>query len=420
MTDHKRNPSPEKLSSQQAFFKGFNKLALCHYKDALPLLNQAAIDHYPPAYLFLGIIYKNGYGVGRDASKANYYFQKAKENIRWFHTQAEKNSFSLYCLGELYFYDQTVPANLEQAVEYFQKAANLGEAAALYKLGRHYENNEKNWPRAIECLEKAAALGYAEAMDRLGAIYYKGKITTQNKEKAFAYFQRAAAHGSAAGQYNQGFCYLEGEGVSGDANKAFDCFQLPAQQGIAKAYCCMGICYFEGNGVSKDAAMAFRCFKKAAELMDVEAQTWLGICYLRGEVVPQDLNKAIDCFEIAATQGDSLGQNYLSFCYKYGRGVEKDFRLSTHWQKCAITKGNRKEQILFKKLAKTDFNDGYEKDPAKILSSRYSLFGEYQKNQTKSASDLCASTPSIETYLTHQASETSTSLRRRCGTICVE
>jgi len=51
-----------------------------YYKEALVWLKKAAINHYPPAQLRMGELYKVGGIVDRDLNKAEYWFQKGANN----------------------------------------------------------------------------------------------------------------------------------------------------------------------------------------------------------------------------------------------------------------------------------------------------------------------------------------------------
>ena len=70
----------------------------------------------------------------------------------------------------MYYNGQGVPQNYEQAVQWFQKAADQGEAIAQFNLGLMYANGwgvAKNHQMSIQWLRKAAAQGHQEAQKML-------------------------------------------------------------------------------------------------------------------------------------------------------------------------------------------------------------------------------------------------------------
>ena len=72
----------------------------------------------------------------------------------------------------------------------------------------------------IEWYTKAAELGDAEAQCNLGVFYALGIGAKQDWQKAVSWFAKAAEHGHAAAQYHLGNCYYFGEGVEQDYQRA--------------------------------------------------------------------------------------------------------------------------------------------------------------------------------------------------------
>jgi len=79
-------------------------------------------------------------------------------------------------------------------MEYYQPAAEMGNAMALYDMGNVYEvgadHIEKDPKKAFSCLEKSANLGYPVAQNMLGQKYWCGDEEMQkNPEMAFTYYR---------------------------------------------------------------------------------------------------------------------------------------------------------------------------------------------------------------------------------------
>ena len=121
---------------------------------------------------------------------------------------------------------------------YYEKAADNGEANAQYYIGKLYYKGkgiEKDYKKAFEYLKKAAEQGHTMAQNALGKCFLKGDVEA-DFGKAFEYFKRAADQGYAYAQYNLGVCYIEGFGVEkADQRKAVEYWEKAANQGLDAA-----------------------------------------------------------------------------------------------------------------------------------------------------------------------------------------
>src|SRR6185369_6038129 len=99
----------------------------------------------------------------------------------------------------------------------------------FYKYGIE---TEADLGQAVQWYQKSAEAGNAMAQNNLGACYNKGTGVEQNIQKAVELYQKAADQGYAAAQYNLGFCYENGEGVRKNPQKAIELYQKAADQGL--------------------------------------------------------------------------------------------------------------------------------------------------------------------------------------------
>jgi tetratricopeptide (TPR) repeat protein len=74
-------------------------------------------------------------------------------------------------------------------------------ARLWFQLGRAYEKQGNN-DQAISAYQKAAQLGSAAAYNNIGELYRQGKGFSKNKDKAAEYFQKSAQMGSDEGKDN--------------------------------------------------------------------------------------------------------------------------------------------------------------------------------------------------------------------------
>ena len=78
-------------------------------------------------------------------------------------------------------------------VEWYQKAAQQGDAQAQFNLGEMYRRGHgvtQDYEKAVEWYQKAAQQGDAQAQFNLGEMYRRGHGVTQNKEKKKELWQR--------------------------------------------------------------------------------------------------------------------------------------------------------------------------------------------------------------------------------------
>jgi TPR repeat protein len=78
-------------------------------------------------------------------------------------------------IGAMYEAGEGVSRDYAQAMEWFTKAANLGNAIAMNNIGAMYCNGEgvtKDMSKAVEWWQKAAALGEKNAINNLREAGY--------------------------------------------------------------------------------------------------------------------------------------------------------------------------------------------------------------------------------------------------------
>ena len=89
----------------------------------------------------------------------------------------------------------------------------------LYKLGLAAEG-ARIYDDAIDSFEKAAEMGYVEAMSKLGQMYYDGIGIGKDVSVAFGWFSKAAEKGDRNAMSQIAGMYKKGEGVKKDFDKA--------------------------------------------------------------------------------------------------------------------------------------------------------------------------------------------------------
>ncbi len=85
----------------------------------------------------------------------------------------------MLAMGDLYYYGaRGLPRDHSQALQYYQQAANTGDASGICGVANMHlkgEGTEKNISHAIGLYEVAASNGSIRAYNGLGYIYFYGK-----------------------------------------------------------------------------------------------------------------------------------------------------------------------------------------------------------------------------------------------------
>ena len=304
----------------------------------------------------LGVKYNKGINVEQDLEKALEYYEKAA-NLN--HTQAQ------YTLGTMYAKGYYVHKDIEKAFYWYEKAANQNHPESQYRLaGLYYmqQDYEKAyyWYGKVRLLyEKAAEKGDAEAQYNLAGMYQNGWGIKQDWAKARYWFEKSrlsyeklAKQGDEDSLYSLGNLYYFGYGTKQDIHKAISYFEKITEkddnQNYEKAIMFLGSIYYMGHGIKQNIEKAISCFEKAAEKNNRDAQNLLGEIYYRGEYIPKDLEKAFYWYEKAAEQ-DKRAKSIVGFMYANGYGVKKDIEKAISYFE--------QERELYEHTAKEGFAD---------------------------------------------------------------
>ena len=126
----------------------------------------------------------------------------------------------------------------ESAVRQYRQAAERGDAAAQFDLGRSYELGTgvpKDLEQAAQWYRKAAEQGHSEAQFKLGLCHESGSGVPKDPEQAAKWYRQAAEHGHAGAQYKLGECHESGFGVPKDLGQAAEWYRKAAEQGVDEA-----------------------------------------------------------------------------------------------------------------------------------------------------------------------------------------
>jgi TPR repeat protein len=163
-------------------------------KRGLALIQEAAQAGTVEAYHLLGHIHRVG------AFSAEKDVHRAAENYR---RAAEKEyAPSMVQLGYLLRSDDDDPAGAEKAVEWFRKAADLGDPEGQGASGNAYYKGlgvEKDFTEAARWMEKAARQGLPRAQSSLASYFHLGTGRPKDLVQAYAWAKISRKNGDDEG-----------------------------------------------------------------------------------------------------------------------------------------------------------------------------------------------------------------------------
>ena len=152
-------------------------------------------------------------------------------------------------------------------------AAMSGNSNIQNEVGRKCLR-EKDYEEAFDWFMKAADGGNAAAQYNLGRCYRNGWGVASDSLESFNWFMKAAEGGNASAQYKLGLCYLDGKGVVPDSLESFKWINKAAEQNHTGALNQLAYCYAEGIGTDADMSMAHATIDKAIQMDPDEANLY--------------------------------------------------------------------------------------------------------------------------------------------------
>jgi hypothetical protein len=215
-------------------------------------------------------MYSTGDGVQKDTAKAATWFRSAAEAGD---ATAELNLASLYHRGEV------PPQDDAQAALWLTKAADRGMLPAMLELAKWdlQPQHGNNVDGAIIWFKKAADLGDASAQAALGDIFSDQKLGRVDYAQAVTWYRMAADQGDRAGELGLGTQYLLGQGLPQDLGEARRWLTPAANQDHPYAEFLLAKMFEAGEGGPADGAAAARYYERAANYGIAEAQYRFGL-----------------------------------------------------------------------------------------------------------------------------------------------
>ena len=247
---------------------------------------------------------------GADAFQSYLRENYAKcEDWLW---RAYRNGVSLAGLNLGHFYRNgkqgLISPRPEQAREAERYGAEKGYPDAMYFYA-YTLVDEKKEDEGLEFYRRAAELGEPRAFFMAGWSYEVGKGVETDTRRAAGYYQRALAapiQSKISPANRLGSFYYRGEGIERDYAKAFQLLKWAYDQNPSSnwgAYY-LGACYAHGRGTQQDYVQA-RKFLEMVDWNSKEAFSLLGYLYARGLGGPENIAKGVEYLQKAGDYGEA-------------------------------------------------------------------------------------------------------------------
>ncbi|ORX62969.1 HCP-like protein [Hesseltinella vesiculosa] len=252
----------------------------------------------------------------------------------------------------------------DKAFSLYLQGSKQSHPGCTYRVAVCYEvgaGTKKDNGHAIQFYRKAANLGDVRAMHKLSMILLRGTLGQQrNPREGMSWLERAA--GLVDEDYPQPLHDLgvafEKEGVPSvipDPNYARDLFTTAAQYGYAPSQFKLGLAYENGFlNCPIDPRRSIAWYSKAAEQGDLEAELALSGWYLTGAdgILQQNDSEAYLWARKAADRGYAKAEYAVGYYTETGVGVKPNLDEARRWYMRSAAQNNRRAMQRLTELKK--------------------------------------------------------------------
>ena len=239
------------------------------------------------------------------------------------------------------------------ALRIFREAAAAGSVYALVWMGNLHDRGRaglaKNPEEAMVWWEKAAELGSRNAMINLGATlqerFDKSKDPADIRA-AIEWLEKAAAFGEPIAMIRLAFIYKEGDGVPADPARYREWVTRAVEFGNTNAMRMLAVDAHDNN----DDASARQLLQRAVDGGNIDALSELALFRMRGWGGPKDLEGAKGLLEKALSHQRTAGIRLLARAHEQGTFGKADKAEAKRLYRLAADLGDEKAAAALKGL----------------------------------------------------------------------
>ncbi|MBL67035.1 MAG: hypothetical protein CMO74_01085 [Verrucomicrobiales bacterium] len=298
-------------------------------RESVRLTTELAASGHADSQWNLGLFYRMGVFEQKPGSDRVYIIKKDLESMaKWMRKAADQDYTSaMVVLGGLHEKGEGVPLDYAKAMEWFHKAAKMGDAQACHLIGLAYRAGrgkvvEMDKTKAVEWFRRGAEMGDPQAQHDLGGALAEGEGVAKDLAEAREWLRRAAWQNERTAQFELGRMLYNGIGGEKDVVRGAMWINLAANNRVSGAVDLFLKIKDELSPVEKARARELVSkftprkeqrvvanpagdlakTQEAAMRGNKEAQYQLGLRHLNGTGVKRDLVEACKWFNLAALQ----------------------------------------------------------------------------------------------------------------------
>ena len=358
--------------------------ALKNHAEAIRLYTPCADAGDKEALNTIGYMYLKGKGVPKDRELALKMLKAASEKgcaeaahriavmydtgadftdpdldkaVQWYQRAADLGfPDAQYALAGILQMKDTKYYNAARAIKYLIAAADGGQIEACHQLGLLYAYGSngvrRSVPKARKYLTIACEGGYDQAMVDYANMCFEGQVIPRDMASAAKWFVKAAEHYNGIAQYALGCMYGNGYYFEQNNEEAVKWFQEAAEGGEPNAQYALGCFYYEGRGIEQDEKKAVAWFQEAAEQGHPGAMSFMAMFMINGKNVDKDVEGGLDILRKVAENGYPEAQFYLGKLYYEGDVVEQDIPYAKKMLTLAARQGDLDAERLLESIKK--------------------------------------------------------------------
>ena len=274
----------------------------------------------PYASYAIAQMYNKGEYVNQSEETAQRYYKSALSGFLKLESKDQADDNLYYKLGSMFKKGRGTDIDMDRAIDYFKRSAEMNNKNGLYEYGKELllgEHIPQDKEKAVKLLEKAIKLENINAKRFLALELISGEHLDQDIDKGLAMLTECADSRDAYACYKLGKIYFKGEIVLQDLDKA-EKYLLLAEDNEFTQYA-FGILYLQKE--KYDILKAVDCFEKSAD-KNMWSSYQLGRLYLFGsEGLEKDKTKAVEWLTKSANDGNEYAQNMLNNMAQFENAV---------------------------------------------------------------------------------------------------